>query len=47
MSNTPESLDNTLDDLDLGALDAMDIDTPDIEYQKADDSGCEGGACKI
>lgn len=35
------------DDLDLDALDDLDIPETDIEYQVQDDSGCEGGACKI
>lgn len=35
-------------DLDLGALDEMDIPDVDIENnQPAEDEGCEGGACKI
>lgn len=34
-------------DLDLDALDNLDIPDKDIEYQPQDDSGCEGGACKI
>lgn len=36
------------DDLDLGALDNLDIPDTDIEYQQPDeDDGCAGGACKI
>lgn len=35
------------DDLDLSALDNLEIPDPDIAYQVQDDDGCEGGACKI
>lgn len=44
-----------IDDLDfqerydegLDDLDRLDIPDVDIEYQEQDDSGCEGGACRI
>lgn len=35
------------DEFDMGGFDDLEIETPDIEYQEQDDSGCEGGACKI
>ncbi len=38
---------NQNDDLDMDELDNLDIPDADIEYQQQDDSGCEGGACKI
>lgn len=35
------------DEFNLDALNDMEIPDPEIEYQEQDDSGCEGGACKI
>lgn len=41
-----------MEELDIDALDNMDVADPDIEYKteseaEAEDGGCEGGACKI
>ena len=41
-----------MEDLDIDALDNLDIEDPDIEYKteseaEAEEGGCEGGACKI
>ena len=43
------------DDLDImeriddfyDELDGLDIPDVEIEYEEQDDSGCEGGACRI
>lgn len=46
--NTQQAVADTEDlGMDIDALDNLDIPDPDIEYQSQDDSGCEGGACKI
>lgn len=44
MDNTNTERDN---DLDLNALDNLEFDESDIEYQVQEDDGCESGACKI